>query len=71
MIGIISDKQDVIDYANKVANDFRIENKNVSVNYDNRKVGDIMKIAEKNNIKEVVIIGEKEAESKVFEVKSL
>lgn len=71
LIGIISDKQDVIDYANKVANDFRIENKNVSVNYDNRKVGDIMKIAEKNNIKEVVIIGEKEAESKVFEVKSL
>ncbi len=71
LIGIISDKKDVIDYANKVASDFRIENKNVSVNYDNRKVGDIIKIAERNNIKEVIIIGEKEAESKVFEVKEI
>ncbi len=71
LIGVISDQQEVIDYANIVARDFRIENKNVAVNYDNRKVGDIMKIAEKNNIKEVVIIGEKEAETKVFEVKIL
>ncbi len=71
LIGVISENENVISYANDLARDFRIQGKNIAVNYDNRKVGDLMKIAEKNNIKEVIIIGEKEAESKTFEMKSV
>lgn len=71
LLGIISDDQKVIDYANTVAAELRDQGKNVSINYDNKKVGDIMKMAEKNGIKNVVVIGEKETEDKKFEIKSI
>lgn len=71
LLGIISDEQKVVDYADTVAIELRGLGKNVSINYDNKKVGDIMKIAEKNGIKNVVVIGEKEREEKVYEIKSL
>lgn len=71
LLGIISDDQKVIDYADSVANELRDQGKNVSINYDNKKVGDIMKTAEKNGIRGVVVIGEKETEVKKYEVKSL
>jgi histidyl-tRNA synthetase len=71
LLGIISDDQKVIDYADTVATELRDQGKNVSINYDNKKVGDIMKMAEKNGIKNVVVIGEKECEEKKFEVKGL
>jgi histidyl-tRNA synthetase len=71
LVGIISDDQKVIDYADGVANELREKGKNVSVNYDNKKVGDIMKIAEKNGIKSVVIIGEKECEEMGYEIKTI
>jgi histidyl-tRNA synthetase len=70
LLGIISDDQKVVDYANSVASDLRDDGKNVSINYDNKKVGDIMKIAEKNNIKNVVVIGEKETEDGKYEIKT-
>jgi len=71
LLGIISDDEKVVDYANTVASELRDGGKNVSVNYDNKKVGDIMKIAEKNNIKNVVVIGEKETEERKYEVKKI
>lgn len=71
LLGVISDDQKVIDYADRVANELREKGKNVSINYDNKKVGDIMKMAEKNGIKNVVVIGEKECEEKKFEVKEI
>ncbi len=70
-IGIVSDKKEVIEYTNKVANDLRNQNKNISINYDNKKVGDIIKIAEKNNIKNVIVIGDKEFEDNKYEIKEL
>jgi histidyl-tRNA synthetase len=71
LLGIISDDQKVIDYADSAATELREQGKNVSINYDGKKVGDIMKTAEKNSIKSVVVIGEKECEEKKYEVKSL
>ncbi len=71
LLGVISDNQKVIDYADMVATELRDQGKNVSINYDNKKVGDIMKITEKNGIKNVVIIGEKECEEKVYEIKEI
>lgn len=71
LLGIISDDQKVIDYADSVATELRTQSKNIAVNYDNKKIGDIIKIAEKNSIKNVILIGEKEYEEKKFEVKSL
>ena len=71
LLGILSDDEKVVEYADTVATELRAQGKNVSINYDNKKVGDIMKIAEKNNIKSVVVIGEKELEEKRYEVKSL
>lgn len=71
LLGVISDDQKVIDYADIVANELRDQGKNVSVNYDNKKVGDIMKMVEKNGIKSVVVIGEKECEEKKYEIKSI
>lgn len=71
LVGIISDDQKVIDYSDIVATELRDKGKNVSINYDGKKVGDIMKIAEKNGIKSVVVIGEKECEEMGYEVKSL
>jgi histidyl-tRNA synthetase len=71
LLGIISDDKKVIDYADIVATELRDQGKNVSINYDGKKVGDIVKTAEKNSIKNVVVIGEKECEEKKYEVKSL
>ncbi|MBC7981708.1 ATP phosphoribosyltransferase regulatory subunit, partial [Candidatus Parcubacteria bacterium] len=71
LLGIISDDQKVVNYANEIATELRAEGKNVSINYDNKKVGDCMKMAEKNNIKNVVVIGEKEFEEKKYEVKEV
>ncbi len=71
MVGVVSADAKVIDYADSVVDQLRSEGKNVSINYDNKKVGDYIKIAEKNNIKNVVIIGEKELEENKFEVKGL
>jgi histidyl-tRNA synthetase len=71
LVGVISDDEKVVAYANEVADSLRKEEKNVAVNYDNKKVGDLMKIAEKNEIPNVVVIGEKELEEKKYEIKSL
>lgn len=71
LLGVISDDQKVIDYADIVASELREQGKNVSINYDNKKVGDIIKMAEKNGIKSVMVVGEKECEEKGYEVKSL
>lgn len=71
LLGIISDEQKVIDYADSVATELRGLGKNVSINYDNKKVGDVMKAAEKNGIKSVVLIGEKECEEKKYEIKEI
>ncbi len=71
LLGLISDDEKIIEYAETVANELRAEGKNVSINYDNKKVGDYMKMAEKNSIKNVVIIGEKELEERTYEVKSI
>lgn len=71
LVGVISDDEKVVAYANEVADSLRAEEKNVSVNYDNKKVGDLMKIAEKNGIPNVIVIGEKELEEKKYEIKSL
>ena len=71
LIGIISDDEKVIEYADTVATELREQGKNVSINYDNKKVGDYIKMAEKNNIKNVIVIGEKECEEKRYEIKSL
>jgi len=71
MIGVVSDKKEVLEYADKVADSLRDEGKNISVNYDNKKVGDIIKMAEKNSVKNVIIIGEKEFEERKYEIKTL
>ncbi len=71
LVGIISDDAKVVEYADTVATELRKDGKNVSINYDNKKVGDYMKMAEKNNIKNVVVIGEKEFGEKKYEVKSI
>jgi histidyl-tRNA synthetase len=71
LVGIISDDEKVVEYANEVSDALRKEEKNVAVNYDTKKVGDLMKIAEKNGIKNVIVIGEKEVEEKKYEIKSL
>ena len=71
LLGIISDDEKVVDYANTVASELRDGGKNVSVNYDNKKVGDIMKIAEKSGVKNVVVIGEKECEERKYEMKKI
>jgi histidyl-tRNA synthetase len=71
LLGIISDDQKVIDYADTVVSNLRDQGKNVSINYDNKKVGDIMKMAEKNGIKNVVVVGEKECEDGKYEIKSI
>ena len=71
MIGLISEDAKVVAYTETVANELREQGKNVSINYDNKKIGDLMKIAEKNNIKNVIVIGEKEFEEKTYEMKSI
>jgi histidyl-tRNA synthetase len=71
LIGIISDDKKVIDYADDLAKKLREEGKNISVNYDNRKYSDYINMAEKNNIKNVIVIGEKELEEKKYEVKEV
>ena len=71
LVGILSDDIKVVEYADIVTNELRAQGKNVSINYDGKKVGDIMKMAEKNNIKSVVVIGEKELEERKFEVKEI
>ncbi len=71
LLGVICDDQKVINYADTVATELREQGKNVSINYDGKKVGDIMKMAEKNGIKSVVVIGDKECEEKRYEIKEI
>ncbi|MBC7766830.1 histidine--tRNA ligase [Arenimonas sp.] len=71
LVGILSDDEKVIEYADGVANELRANGKNVSINYDWKKVGDYIKMAEKNCIQSVVVIGEKETEERRYEVKRL
>jgi histidyl-tRNA synthetase len=71
LIGIISDDKKVIDYADDLAKKLRDDGKNICVNYDNRKYNDYINMAEKNNIKNVIVVGEKELEEKKYEVKEV
>ena len=71
LIGVMSDKKEIVEYADTIAKDLRNKNKNISVNYDNKKTGDIIKMAEKNKIKAVIMIGEKEFENKKYEIKEI
>jgi histidyl-tRNA synthetase len=71
LIGIISDDKRVIDYADDLAKKLRDDGKNICVNYDNRKYNDYINMAEKNNIKNVIVVGEKELEEKKYEVKEV
>ncbi len=72
MICIMEDESgNSIAYADKVAKELRHTDINVSVNYSQRNVGDQIKTAEKHGIPYVIIIGENEASSDKYSIKSL
>jgi histidyl-tRNA synthetase len=58
-------------YADEVAAELRSGGKNVAVNYSYRSPGDQIKSAVKQSIPYAIIIGEKEMESKSYEIKDL
>jgi histidyl-tRNA synthetase len=58
-------------YADQVARELRDTGSNVAVNYSYKSISDQTKAARKLSIQKVVIIGDDEAESKSYTVKSL
>lgn len=69
MICIIDES--AAEYADNVAKDLRDKNINVAVNYSYKSPGDQIKSASKQSIPYAIIIGEKEAASKTYEIKDL
>lgn len=63
--------ENATEYADEVAKELRAEGKNVAVNYSYRSMGDQLKSAEKQSIPKAIVIGEREAEAKKYEVKTL
>ena len=58
-------------YADEVARELRASGKNVAVNYSYRSISDQTKSARKQSISSIVVIGEKEASDKKYEIKKL
>jgi histidyl-tRNA synthetase len=58
-------------FADKVAADLRDAGNNVAVNYSGKSIGDQIKAAEKLHIGNVIVIGETEAQSETYRIKSL
>lgn len=63
--------QENIPYAQNLAQKLRADGVNVAVDLSNKKVGDQIKIADKQNISYVICIGEEEEKSNKFKVKEL
>lgn len=62
---------DVADSANSAINEFRQHGVNVAVDYSGKKLGDQIKNASKNGIKNVLIIGEDELKNNSYKIKNL
>ena len=60
-----------IDYAQDLAQSAREKGIKASIDYSNKKIGDQIKYADKNNIPFVVVIGENEVKTGKLKVKEL
>lgn len=69
MICVIDES--AVAYADEVAKELRDSGKNIYVNYSFKSPGDQLKSATKQSIPYAIVIGEKEAESKSYEIKDL
>ena len=59
------------DEAEKIASEFRNNNINVAVDYSDKKIGDRISKADKENIFYVLVVGEEETKSKKYKLKQL
>ena len=60
-----------IPYAQNLAKELRSNNLNIAVNLSNKKIGEQIKTADKQNIPFVICIGEKEEKTDKFKIKKL
>ena len=70
-ISIIPFEKEYFIDAEKVADEFRKNNINTSVDYSDKKLGDKISKADKEKIPYVLVIGEEEAKSKTYKLKEL
>jgi histidyl-tRNA synthetase len=57
--------------ANTLADTLRVNNINVAVNLSSKKLGDQIKIADKQKIPYILVIGQEEVQNKVYKLKNL
>lgn len=60
-----------IHYAEKVADELRVEGKNVAINTSMKKIGDQIKHVEKTGIHYIIVVGEDEARSGEYMLKNI
>jgi histidyl-tRNA synthetase len=70
-IAILCVDEAALEYAEKVADEFRSKGKNVAVNTSFKKIGDQIKYAEKTGIPQVIVIGEDEVTSGSYTLKEI
>lgn len=63
--------KEVSDYAQELAQELRVKGIRVSIDYSYRKIGDQIKNADKNQIPNIICIGEEEVKTGNFKIKNL
>lgn len=71
LVAALDDSEEVLSYVDTVAAELRASGKNVAVQYTSKKSGDIVTLAKKLSISNVVLIGENEVQEKKYIVKEL
>ncbi|MEI6479030.1 MAG: histidine--tRNA ligase [bacterium] len=70
-ISILPLSPDLYGDAEKVADEFRKNNINIAIDYNDKKIGDRISKADKESISYILIVGEEEARSKRYKLKQL
>ena len=71
MISIIPTSLELANEVWKVAMSFRMNGLNVAIDWSGRKLGDMIKTADKQHVPFIIVVGEDEIKSKKFKLKNL
>ena len=70
-IALLPLEEKYFEEASNIAREIRISGQNVIVDYSPKKIGDKIKNADKNKVKNIIVIGEDEVASKTYKLKNL
>lgn len=71
LIAVLDDTEEVLNYADTIAKELRDAGKNVAVQYTSKKSGDIITLAKKLAVAEVILVGDDEVKNKTYTIKTI